>query len=534
MAEEILGGLAAAAEQPAQAPVQIAQAPVAISGMEDLAKSRANLIAVQQKLMEQLEERSKPKDFDFWASLAKGFSNPDAKYFSQGAGAAVGELQRTNELQSAKDIQVAQMRMAVAQNMLEQQKKLAAMDMLSKMSGAAQPGQVSRQAAVPAEEDVTSAGSFRNITGADIARLSMFDADIAKAIENGIKLDQDRFKISQNGIIFDARNGQYLNIRIPGQTQSDYTTPYGTFKMTPYDFSQYQDAQKRGKGREWLEQYRSGGSGAIGAPSAVPQTGMLTEEEKAEQAARKKIRGEAEEKYSAGVREGIFTAAESAPKLSSLAQSNLQIVKDNPDAVGVLAAPGIGNAILGMISKARLSSGTTGGSADIDTSGIEEAIKKIGPKRMANESDADYAARKQRNIDASLQIVRNLAEMELTFARSYLKGQGTVTDMERRIVKALGGSPSDSKNALFAKNELLIKTADYDEKIKDAYIDWSRKNPNSGAEMFKGSAEEKALRKEYDDAVKALNSKYFAAPKSSQQGGNLQELRDRLRQQLGQ
>jgi hypothetical protein len=323
---------------------------------------------------------------------------------------------------------------------------------------------------------------------------------------------------------------------IPGQEQKDYSTPFGTFKMTPYDYSKFQSAQSKGIGREWIEAYRSGSippasNGSV--PSVVAPPGMQTEENKAIAKAGSEERAKKDAEFSALTRSNIFSAADVAPRLSSLAQSNMQLIQDNPDAVGVLSGGGVGNAILGLLSKIRIGGQAAG--ADFDTSGIEKAIKDIGPTKLPNENKDVYEARRQRNIDASLQIVRNLAEMELNFAKSFMKGQGTVSNMERNITRALGGNISDSRTALMAKNDLLIITADADEKIRDAYVDWANKNPNKGAEYFKGSEEEKSIRNEYNAKVTALNARYFApkqaAPAGAQKDNS--ELRDRLRKQLG-
>jgi len=496
------------------------------SVLDDLNAERAKLYEIQANLMKQIEERSKPDPSAFWAAMARGFGNPNTPSFAGGAAGFAGNLQASQEEERKRSIEAAQMRMQLAQSQLGMKEKEAGIKMMQGLTSE-QPATVSGQE-VPAGQ-APQGGVFRNITGADIAKLSMVAPDIAKALESGIKLEQDRSKVSQNGIVFDTRTNRYLNIPIPGQEQKPFTTPYGTFQMTPYDFSQFQMAQSKGMGKEWIENYRSAG---VSAP--VVGAGMLSEEERKARESGLTERSKEESKYSTEVRSGIFNAADAASKLSGLAQSNLQLVKDNPDAVGVIAAPGIGNAILGLVSKARVTSGTAGGSADIDTSSIEDAIRKVGPTRQKGESDAAYEERKQRNVDAALQIVRNLAEMELYFAKSYLKGQGSVSNMERNITKALGGNISDSRNALIAKNELLIKTAEFDEKIRDAYKTWQKKNPNEGAENFKGSEEEKALRNSYNEEIKSLNSKYFSAKKAgATENKDVQDLRAKLRQQMG-
>jgi len=500
-----------------------------VSGMDALQQERAKLYQIQADLMKQIEERSKPDPSAFWAAMARGFGNPATPSFAGGAAGFAGNLQAAQEEERKRAIETAQMRMQLGQSQLAMKEKEAGIKMLQGLTGE-QPAPVAGQEVVG---QAPQGSGFRNITGADIAKLSMLAPDFAKALEAGIKLDQERWKISQNGIVFDTRTNRYLNIPIPGQEQKPFTTPYGTFQMTPYDFSQFQMAQAKGEGKKWIENYRSSG-----IPSPITDTGtstgMPSEEERRAREAGLTEKAKEESKYSAEVRSGIFTSADAASKLSGLAQSNLQLVKDNPDAVGVLAAPGIGQAIIGVLDKARITSGTSGASADINTSSLEDAIRKVGPSKMAGETQAAYDARRQRNIDAALQISRNLAEMELYFAKSYLKGQGSVSNMERNITKALGGNISDSKNALMAKNELLIKTAEFDEKIRDAYKAWQKKNPSEGAEMFKGSEEEKAIRNAYNDEVKSLNAKYFAARKgTSEASKDVQDLRTKLRQQMG-
>jgi hypothetical protein len=509
----------AAVEQPA------AEKPVSV--MDSLQQERAKLYQIQAELMKQIEERSKPDSSAFWAAMARGFGNPNTPSFAGGAAGFAGNLQAAQEEERKRAIETAQMRMQLGQSQLAMKEKEAGIQMLQGLTGQ-QPATVAPQG-IPQGAAQGSASGFRNITGTDIAKLSMLAPDVAKALETGIKLDQERWKISQNGIVFDTRTNQYLNIPIPGQEQKAFTTPYGTFQMTPYDFSQFQMAQRQGKGKEWIENYRSSG-----IPSPTTETGMLSEEERRAREAGLTEKAKEESKYSTDVRSGIFTSADAASKLSGLAQSNLQLVKDNPDAVGVLAAPGIGQAIIGVLGKARITSGTSGASADIDTSSLEDAIRKVGPSKMAGETQAAYDARRQRNIDAALQISRNLAEMELYFAKSYLKGQGSVSNMERNITKALGGNISDSKNALMAKNELLIKTAEFDEKIRDAYKAWQKKNPSEGAENFKGSEEEKNLRNAYNEEIKSLNAKYFSAKSSGTTASkDVQDLRTKLRQQMG-
>lgn len=519
--------------------------------------ARASLVAQQQRLMDLLEERSKPTALDYWSTMAgalagSGKSGYDA-LASAGAGSGLAVRQ-----QDERAITLAKMRADVANAMLAQRERETGMRLL----GAAM---VPAQGVDRTSGDADQAQSgWSAITPQLLTQLTIYAPDLAKAVEAGLKVDQDRYLISTSGAIFDKRSGEFLNKPIPGQKQEDFTTTQGTFRMTPYDFSQYQAAQKRGEGDQWLANYRAGtptrpgvsaptvttapGSAQITPAESTQGTqitrpfsqsisGMRSEEEKKESEARIAARAKEEEQYSATTRSGIFNAAEAAPRLSSLASSNIQILKDNPDAVGVLASPGVGNALLTLLSKARIGGATVGSVADLDMTNVESALIRLGPKRAVGESKEDYEQRRQRTIDASMQITRNLAEMELNFAKSYLKGQGAVSNMERNITRSLGGNISDSRNALLAKSELLIITSEYDEKIRDAYLSWADKNKGKGAENFRGSQEERAIRDEYNKSVNSLNEKFFSQKSSTSRpspakSGN-EELRNRLRQQLG-
>jgi len=191
------------------------------------------------------------------------------------------------------------------------------------------------------------------------------------------------------------------------------------------------------------------------------------------------------------------------------------------------------NALLGLLKDVRARASQSG-DISVDTSAIEKAILTAGPKRMAGESDQAYKDRVQNNINAANYLLRNFAEMELYAARSLLKGQGAVANMERLIVRALGGSISDPKQALLAKNELISINSKYDELIRDAMMDWRDANPNVGYERFFARSDEyKKLLKDYNAEISGLTKKYFAGsmPKSSGRGSS--DLRDRLKQQLG-
>jgi hypothetical protein len=86
-------------------------------------------MAQQNRLMTMLEERNKPNPSEFFGAIARGFGDPNAKYFAQGAAGAAGNLNDLEDTNRARELQTAQMRMQLAQSQLG----MAREDALGKM-----------------------------------------------------------------------------------------------------------------------------------------------------------------------------------------------------------------------------------------------------------------------------------------------------------------------------------------------------------------------------------------------------------------
>lgn len=534
---------------------------IAAESLDPAVKAQRDYVAKVEALQKQqetlLESLGTRTPGDTLLSMAQGFLAPTRTgSFGESFGTGIAQLRGSQAAEEKRAEELAKMRLALVQQQAGTAKELAGMAMADRLFGgagasttgaaparvpptAATPTKVSTGAAAGAPAPTPAGGeAFRNVTGSDIARLSMFNPELAKAMENAIKVDQDRFVIAQNGVVFDKRSGQYIQMAIPGQKQEEFTIGSKTYKMTPSQYQQFLEANQAGGGQEFLNKLLSGPTATApggAAPSTeLPKSVSEMEVEKAGATTTAQERA----KSSATRRDAILSTAEAAPRMESLSQANIELIKANPDAVGVLAAPGIGNAVLTLLQKVRGSAGVqgTGAGVEIDTSSVEEALKKLGPSRLPNETDAAYQARKQRIIDASSMIVRNLAEMELVAAKSFLKGQGAVSNMERNITKSLGGNISDSRNALMAKSELTALTAQYDQMIRDRMLAWEEgAGKGKGTEHFLADKKEyKALVDEYNKKVGEINSRYFGAkPTAPATSTGTSDLRERLKQQLG-
>jgi hypothetical protein len=193
------------------------------------------------------------------------------------------------------------------------------------------------------------------------------------------------------------------------------------------------------------------------------------------------------------LKSGIYSSGRAANGTVLTADAIYRLATDpnTKGAFGVLQDANVQSAILGAIAEGVQ---TPGGSFKF--AGIEDAVRKIGGT--------------DKEINAALQASRYYAELELQYARTYLKGQGAVSDNERKIVSRLGGSLSDTPSVAAAKAETIKARADFDKRKSDLLYKWEQKNPNGYVKDFERSPEYLRLEGFFNDYMGKLNDKYFA------------------------
>jgi hypothetical protein len=159
-------------------------------------------------------------------------------------------------------------------------------------------------------------------------------------------------------------------------------------------------------------------------------------------------------------------------------------------AFGVLAKPGVSNAVLLAAQE-----GISVGPYNIGITGIENAV------RQAKGSQPD--------IDAAAAAARNISQLELGFSQAF-KGQGQVSDNERRIVQRVGPSLSDSPKVIMLKSELITARATFDKENAARYQAWSEANPGKYVSDYKQSPKYKELVNHYNNKLDQVENKYAA------------------------
>jgi hypothetical protein len=242
---------------------------------------------------------------------------------------------------------------------------------------------------------------------------------------------------------------------------------------------------------------------AGGAPAAGGVSGMKTsaererdkfeeQEEFKRKEAEKLERTKGDIADNKEIKSGLYASGRAANGTILTADAIYRLSTDpaTKGAFGVLQDANVQSAILGAIAE-----GIRTPTGSFQFAGIEDAVRKIGGS--------------DKEINAALQASRHYAELELQYARTYLKGQGAVSDNERKIVTRLGGSLSDTPSVAAAKAETIRSRADFDKRVSDLLYKWEQKNPNGYVKDFERSPEYVKLQEQFNSHMGKLNDKYF-------------------------
>lgn len=238
----------------ATSPLAAALKPT-VSGSE---AADAKYASALQQLADSLENRQRLFDPQLLA-LAQGFAAPtQTGGFFESMGTAAGAVAKAQAEEEKENRERIAVRLQLAQAEREQASLNEARKAFSGYAGIGP--QAGGAPGAPGASGAPS-GEFRPVSINDaLAFTAQFpnQKELGARLMEAAKAGLDRYQIAMNGIVFDKMLGKYLNADIPGQTQSDFATPYGTFKMTPNQHSRFEMAQEAGLGKEWMEAFKVG------------------------------------------------------------------------------------------------------------------------------------------------------------------------------------------------------------------------------------------------------------------------------------
>lgn len=467
------------------------------------------------KLREALDSRQNQLFDPVLLAMSQGFLSPTKTgSFGESLGnvaAMVGPAQQAEEKRSQE---IASMKMELAQRELAQRQATRGEAMFREMLPRA-GGQAGAPGAAPGAPATPGAPApqGRAITSEDIARLASMPGmeGKAKILSDMIKSDRDRFSISMNGIVFDKDTKQYLNLEIPGQKQEPFTTRFGRFEMTPYEYSQYKQAESAGEGQQWLDKFRgTAPSGAPSRPAVRPTVAETTAEAKgAETKAVETTKAEV-----GRTQEMIDAGKDATGRLASY--SALRSIASRPDAkeiFGIFNRPDFGTALLNLVQEGVQSPGTT----TIRAGALEDTLRNIGLP--------------QDQIDRYRFGLSVMANIQLQQAK-LAAGQGAISNFERDLFASATLSPKDNPGTILAKLNMLEARANFDRQRAAAL-----RRTKMDADDFLDTPEGQRLSQDYLNQISSLaaNMGVKAPARASQRPatGNYGPAASKLREELG-
>lgn len=393
-------------------------------------------------------------------AIAQGMLAPTKTgSFGEAISTAAGMVGPAQAAEEKRAMDIAQMRSELAAQELGMAQTARGEREFRRLLGGQPPGAAPSATGAPAAPGAAPAapaeaptaapqGGMRPITDEDIARLAAMPgmADKAKILSDMIKSQRDRYKMSMNGIVFDSDAKQYLNLRIPGQKQEDFATPYGTFKMTPYEYDQYKTAEEAGKGGEWIDKFRR--PGGMAAPGAAPGRKTVSQSE-AESAA-------AKEEAVAGAK----SRGEQTAQVRTAGKAALGLIPIYDRMEVLLKAPGM-DQVLGVLERGDVIS-ALGNLA-------EEAIR-VGTFSVGVPAVRKIIAQTgapQDVIDRAAELGQLLAITQ--FEQRKGLGSGTsVSNFEQTMVNAMGPNMTDTLRSFGQKLNFLREKAKFENELASA------------------------------------------------------------------
>lgn len=467
------------------------------------------------QLMERLDTRKNRLLDPTMLAMAQGFLTPgQTGSFGEALGNAARNVGAAQQQQQKEDVDIAQMRLQVAQGARDQASKIKGQQAFQGLLGGpaptagaapAAPGGAPTEGAAPAGGAAPTAGrAIRMEDALAFAAAYPDQKDLAKMLADAAKFASDRYKIAMNGTVFDSVSGNYVAQIPPGQTASDYFVPEarGTVSMTPGQYSAYQDAKSKGEGKKWLDKFFEAEPGKPGE--------YLTKERLTQQAEERKqtpskfvipeLGGEMsmtpgqyqqylDARNKGSVKEWLQNFRSPAPEgvtgkplTSASLEAEAAGQKVEEESVRKANAERYNNAI---------SKGDDAGSRIalfkriVATAEQKDADKILGVFETGKFGDALLQYMESNNGALGVKNIRDIwtnlgldpkliadkqvlisliAQSQFDF-RALAKGQGAISDMETKLFNSMGADISDRPEAVIRKMKMLERRAEFDREV---------------------------------------------------------------------
>lgn len=472
-----------------------------------------------EKITSALEAREANNTQQILLGIAQGMLTPGPTgSFGESVGQAAGNVNKLIQAQEGAGLENAKMRLQLAQAEREMAQRNKAASAFQKIVSGQRPGAPGAPGATPAApagqppSGVAPPSEAQSMPTVTMDQALAFAAgypeqkELANMLINAAKFNSERFKIAMNGTVFDTVTGQYVAQIPPGQTASSYFLPEigGNQLMTPGQYSSYQAAREKGLGKQWVQDF------------------MSTEGPKAATTERPKILTQADvEAAAAGAKEReTKTAAAEVDRTQQAIEAGRGAstrITHYKTMEGFAKKPGVAE-LLGYFERPDF----------LAAAGkfIEEG--RFGVPQM-REILSNLGA--PQNVIDNLNVLSSLAaQTSIDFSKSYGKGQGAVSDFERRLYASLGPTIKDPIEAFMMKSKLLTAKAEYERDLANAL----RRSKKSFDDFQDAPEYQKILDSYQNKAYQVAGIKQpAAAPSGPITSADVQARRDAAKQRLG-
>jgi len=280
-----------------------------------------------------------------------------------------------------------------------------------------------------------------------------------------------------------------------------YTIPElgrGQFEMIPSDERALRAARREGPQAHqdwWNKNYPEYGVKIAGAKPSKPPLETTTVESVGDREAREKSRarfGEETAKTAAEKSQAIISSGDTARDRALLAD-DLYKMASNPKynkAFAILEKATPESALGKLISE-----GISVGNFKVGVPQLREVIIQSG----GTEQDVE-SFRRLGNIYTQLMFSNG----------NLMKGEGAISDYERKMLSEMAGSVADTPKIAMARAEYLKMRANFDRQASNMYQRWLNSHPNESYSQFKlDNPQYDTLETNYINKVKDISNKYF-------------------------
>jgi hypothetical protein len=326
---------------------------------------------------------------------------------------------------------------------------------------------------------------------------------LLKGQQEQAKLEMSRYEYNAQGDIFDKSTGKVVQygsrmVEVASPFDPDVKMPIRAADLDSYNNLDFNNPTAVNK---WMKSHGLGAY-AIGkesvpteeSPTGAPATAGKTKSERETEKELKIERAKEDIKKDADAKEKIFGNQSASVELLTPNASALYRYATNPEtanAFGYLSKQGLLNAAVSLAEN-----GVTVGNWRIGLTDVSDTLRKL-----------KYQGATQKDIETLQATAQYMARLELGFSQAF-KGQGQVSDFERKIVQNIGPQKADTAKVIALKSEMILARAKMDDLTAQMYQEWVKNNPNGFVSQFKNSPEYRKTIRQYNTKLEQIQSKY--------------------------